>query len=1012
MTTKWTSPEESTRSNLDANSYELMRKNRNSGVAVQVQYNPDGTPKSNYQSYLENQNAKADAFPHLSGKAMSQLSDERRQAIHAQASQQANSGPRPNLTSAGVVKKESVIKQAAKYDLTKTAGFATNAGSMSINGPGNSTHLAPELYSPLFLTQNLQLPRDRITANAWNRAYYETNPIVRNCINLHATYPISKLNLKCEDKKREQFFLDMAEEIDLTTLVQQASLEWWKIGEFFAYANFNEGTGKWDKVYLHNPDYISVKASVIPGLSTISLKPDSELEKIVTSNDPAYERVRQQIDQRVINHVLQGEYIPLDNFNISHVKHLTSAYDIRGTSIIVSCWKDLMLYDKLRECFDVSTELLTENGFEKWTDVIELPNLPGDEPKLKKKVKIACFNPKTEQIEYHYPIDAVARKYTGKMVHFVGDKVNTMVTPGHRMNVSKKTKAGWSAWHPLEAKNITKGNFYKFRSKAEWVGVEKLDFKLASKTVPADLFLEWLGYVISEGCVYHDPKHYDSKIILSQLTSKPDFQAMRDVSIKMAAIFDRKLSESIKVKGSGFSKNHKKEMWNSVICHKDLVSEMKKLVGTDGKTDSFNKRIPRKVFGLSKRQLNILLKALVAGDGNITNFRDSISFTYTTVSKGLADDVYELVYKCGHVPSIYTYRREGKDTDEYYVHWSTTANGDFPMIYGNENHWGANIKEVDYDDYVWCVTVPTDMFITRREGKITVQHNCKYAQADGMINPLTLIKIGASNSEGHYPRAEEIEYWRDVFEQAQFDKDFKIISHPDISIERVGFSGALVDVQNDFNMIIDNVMMGLMVPKSVISQEGSSYASASVGLDVMRQRYNNFRTMMANWLIKKIFAPIAELNHFYEYKNGEKKLILPEIEWNQMTLYDLDTYIGHLVGLYDKQPRVVSKKTLFRSLGLNVLDEEANVREESIRETIVLKEVDELAKKTLSELRSLDPTTPLVESNDEGSALLPGVPSPDAGSLGGLPDMSGGSITPPGAEGLGGPPAMPDLPIG
>lgn len=623
---KWGPADLEKQTSGDAAYFNTMRK-RSHGVPVNVQVDDNGFAISKSDTYLDSKSPSSDSYSSLSGRGMKSLSLDRQAQINTMANNKEASSPRANLGDAHLIKPERLIKRASSA--------ASSSESLNISGRGNSTHIAPELYSPLFLTQNLQLPRDRITANAWNRAYYETNPIVRNCINLHATYPISKLNIKCSDKKKEQFFSEMAEKIDLTTVVQHAALEFWKLGEAFVYSSFDTTSGMWDKVYLHNPDYISVKGSVIPGAVTISLRPDPELERIITSNDPAYARVRDQLDPRVINHVLQGEYIPLDSFNISHLKLLAAPYDVRGTSTIVSCWKDLMLYDKLREA--------------------------------------------------------------------------------------------------------------------------------------------------------------------------------------------------------------------------------------------------------------------------------------------------------------------------------------------------------------------------------------KFVQADGMINPITLIKVGASGPDGHYPSPEDLNAWRSVIEEAQYDKDFKIVTHPDVTIDRVGYSGQVIDVTADFTMIMDNILMGLMVPKAIITQEGATYASASVALDVMRQRYNNFRTLMSNWLIQKIFAPIAEANDFYRYEGGQKKLIVPEIEWNQMTLYDLDNYIQHLAGLYEK--KIVSKKTLFRSLGLNVDDEHSHSREEAIQEAITAKEAAELQKLSLSELRTLDPDMPIIEKEgvaDESTALpgVPGGPGLDMGGAGGL-DMGAGAGGPPGADMMGGPPAEP-----
>jgi len=570
----------------------------------------------------------------LSKRGVSNLSIGRQEYLRELNARTANGSHRPDLG-------------LASYGSGAAGQFASSAGfGNSLNSSSNTTHLAPEPYSPLFLSQNIQLPRDRLTANAWNRAFYETNPIVRNAINLHATYPISKLNIKCDDKKVEQFFEDLADRVDLQKVVQDAALEYFKMGESFNYASFDESTGSWDSIYQHNPDYIVVKASPINSKNpSIFLKPDPELQRIVNSSEPEHIKLREQLDPQIVHHVYSNEYIPLDNFNISHIKNVASPYDVRGTSMIVSVWKDLMLYDKLRES--------------------------------------------------------------------------------------------------------------------------------------------------------------------------------------------------------------------------------------------------------------------------------------------------------------------------------------------------------------------------------------KFVQADGMINPMILVKIGADGPEGFYPRQDEIENWRQVFEQAQYNKDFKIFTHSAVAVERVGYNGAIIDTTSDFQMIIDNIFMGLMVPKSIMTQEGASYASASVALDVMRQRYNSFRTMMAEWLEKKIFAPISEVQGFYRLDNGKKRLIIPQVEWNHMTLYDLDNYIAHITTLVERKK--VSTRTLDRSLGLSRENEIVNIRQESIEEAVMLKEREALSKMNLAELRSLDPNEPIIdpETSTQAAGAMPGVPGAplpgmDAG-FGGFGGGLGGGMPqlPPldmGGGGFGAPPPPAPMP--
>jgi len=295
----------------------------------------------------------------------------------------------------------------------------------------------------------------------------------------------------------------------------------------------------------------------------------------------------------------------------------------------------------------------------------------------------------------------------------------------------------------------------------------------------------------------------------------------------------------------------------------------------------------------------------------------------------------------------------------------------------------------------------------------------KFAQADNLVNPITLVSVGGTGEGEYHPQESDLESWRQTLEAAQYDKDFKIISHAGVKIERVGASGAIIDISSDMEFIMNNVLYGLMTPKAIITQDGASYNSASVGLEVLKQRYESFRNMMARWLKVKIFAPISEIQEFYEYDGGDKHLIVPDVDWNQMLLFDMSDYIGVLQQLTQpgpqQEPPKVSKSTLFRSLGLDPEDEKRKVRKEMIEDIIIMKEKQVAQGLSISALRALKDDDDIVEPTEEP---LPGVPGadmaggmPGAGGLGlggGMPPLGG----PPGGPGLGGGLGGPPMDLG
>lgn len=268
----------------------------------------------------------------------------------------------------------------------------------------------------------------------------------------------------------------------------------------------------------------------------------------------------------------------------------------------------------------------------------------------------------------------------------------------------------------------------------------------------------------------------------------------------------------------------------------------------------------------------------------------------------------------------------------------------------------------------------------------------KYTQAVSMVNPLTLVKIGSTDFK---PTPEDIAAYRDIWEAAEADRNFKIFTHQDVAVEKVSNAGAIYDDSGIVQQLIKEIFTAVMVP-SVLMDGGSdtTYANGSVALDVLRQRYLQFRNMLTSWLRTKIFAPISIINDFYEYDGEQKRLIVPEIDWNHMNLFDMGDYIQNLMQLtQDPANKKASYQTLYRSLGLDWKDEERRIKQEAISEAILAKEKESLMKMSLHELRALSPTDEIPELPD---TPLPGEDATtDAGEIpeGGLP--GGPPMAPP-----------------
>jgi len=135
--------------------------------------------------------------PSLDKSTLQKLSDLRRAEVH-------NIMSRDNQENAQSTFSKSVVAHSPGFKKT-----ALQSATVLPTTTVATDRLTPDIYSPLFQLANLNLPRDRVTMNAWNRIFYDTHPIVRNAINLHASYPISKINITCKSRKVQEFFLEI-----------------------------------------------------------------------------------------------------------------------------------------------------------------------------------------------------------------------------------------------------------------------------------------------------------------------------------------------------------------------------------------------------------------------------------------------------------------------------------------------------------------------------------------------------------------------------------------------------------------------------------------------------------------------------------------------------------------------------------------------------------------------------------------------------------------------------------
>ena len=337
-------------------------------------------------------------------------------------------------------------------------------------------------------------------------------------------------------------------------------------------------------------------------------------------------------------------------------------------------------------CYDDRTRVLTKNGWKKFKDV-EVGE------------QVLSLN-KDADIEYATVNRVIDEEYNGKMVHFLSKSIDLLVTPNHRMVVVKDKKRG--LWDVDEAQNLIGKHFRLFKG-GRWYGKRKKFFRIPEVDydifhkylikrnwkIETNLFLEFLGYYISEG------SSNGKRIHIAQLKKSKAWKPIRKC-------LDR-LGVKYHICKDGF--------W---INNKQLASFIKTLVPKL----SYEKKIPREILELGSVHLKHLFRAMMLGDG----YKMRI---YVTASPYLKDDMIELAHKIGYFASAYVVDNIGRTIfgdrtvrhKEYYISINKGENNTTPE-FNHHKRYGATCYNEAYSGRVHCLELDrNNNMLVMRNGK-------------------------------------------------------------------------------------------------------------------------------------------------------------------------------------------------------------------------------------------------------------------------------------------------------
>lgn len=292
-------------------------------------------------------------------------------------------------------------------------------------------------------------------------------------------------------------------------------------------------------------------------------------------------------------------------------------------------------------CFPTAdTEFLTDEGFKLLKDI------RGDE-------KVASFNIETNTLEYTTIEDKIQYWYEGEMNEYKHHTLNMICTPNHKQligidyhpkeGVYTKNQLIDSSKVPLLTKRA-----YMYYTVDNWKGDESEEIEIAGKTFNTNSFVQMMGWYLSEGSLRLRERDKNGRYNSTQLrisqSKKKNFNEIEDCLRKT-------FHTNVYYSGGSFT----------VLLDKsyDQFAQWLKSLGSR----SYTKVIPREIKLLSKKYLFEFLLSYWKGDG----FGGGETFIkgnrhIVTTSKQMADDLSEIILKCGYRPSLKVIDNRGKTT--------------------------------------------------------------------------------------------------------------------------------------------------------------------------------------------------------------------------------------------------------------------------------------------------------------------------------------------------------------
>jgi DNA-directed RNA polymerase II subunit RPB2 len=332
---------------------------------------------------------------------------------------------------------------------------------------------------------------------------------------------------------------------------------------------------------------------------------------------------------------------------------------------------------------------------------------------------VAQLNRVTGKMEYVQPLEHFEFNHEGEMYEVETQGVSLKTTLNHRMWVQRR---GHDSYELITADKM-RGKRVRFQSAAS-IATLDTSYDVGSFHFEGSAMHDWLTFVgiwFAEGWVYIDEKEYIRRVEFAANKPRVLYQ-LRDICERLDFAY------SFNEKTSKFYVNER-----------ELAYHMQ-----PWSVGATKKQLPECVWGLSAEQSKSILLGLCSGDGH----ESDTSLSYSTSSIQLRDDIQRVIQQAGWT-SEYTKNcscgtetrmNDGRILRTTADSWRIGIRRTRLRPTLNHGHVNTQCGQTEritlFDGKVYCISVPSEVFLVRRNGVCVFTGNSSRHGQKGTVGML------------------------------------------------------------------------------------------------------------------------------------------------------------------------------------------------------------------------------------------------------------------------------------